>query len=93
MDTTTPRTLPGGQVTAGTCPLSRDFASVCETGGMGRIPTAAQLALVGPGSELQLTLDGRAVPHEVVVAASSAQREPHDAIVLVDRVALTSVNE
>ncbi len=42
---------------------------------MGRIPTCAQLALVGPGSELQLTLDGRAVPHEVVVAESE-RRDP-----------------
>lgn len=29
----------------------------------------ADAPLVGPGSELQLTLDGRAVPHHDVVAA------------------------
>jgi len=33
--------------------------------------------LVGPGSELQLTLDGRAVPHvEVAAAWALAQRSP-----------------
>lgn len=36
-----------------------------------------QIPLVGPGSELQLTLDGRAVPHMDVVRARSAVREPN----------------
>lgn len=31
-----------------------------------------QIMLVGPGSELQLTLDGRAVPHAEVVSARAA---------------------
>lgn len=44
---------------------------------MGRTrPCAQQLALVGPGTELQLTLDGRAVPHGVVVAERSAPAAP-----------------
>lgn len=42
---------------------------------MGRPPRWTQLALVGPGSELQLTLDGRAVPHESVVAAGPVEHE------------------
>jgi hypothetical protein len=29
--------------------------------------------LVGPGNELQLTIDGRAVPHHEVVAAQAAR--------------------
>ncbi len=33
---------------------------------------SAQIPLVGPGHELQLTLDGRAVPHAEVVAANAA---------------------
>lgn len=32
--------------------------------------------LVGPGSELQLTLDGRAVPHHEVVAALERPSAP-----------------
>ncbi|WP_354702190.1 hypothetical protein DSM112329_02544 [Paraconexibacter sp. AEG42_29] len=34
------------------------------------------LPLVGPGNELQLTIDGRAVPHHEVVAARSARLQP-----------------
>jgi hypothetical protein len=33
-----------------------------------------QYRLVGPGSELQLTLDGRAVPHTEVVEAARGTR-------------------
>lgn len=35
-----------------------------------------QIPLVGPGSELQLTLDGRAVPHVEVVQAVEAATAP-----------------
>jgi hypothetical protein len=35
-----------------------------------------QIPLVGPGSELQLTLDGRAVPHLEVVGAPTAKPQP-----------------
>ncbi|MCW2957362.1 MAG: hypothetical protein JWP18_165 [Solirubrobacterales bacterium] len=35
-----------------------------------------QVPLIGPGSELQLTLDGRAVPHVEVVRARAAVPTP-----------------
>lgn len=34
------------------------------------------MPLVGPGTELQLTIDGRAVPHADVVASSAAPAAP-----------------
>jgi hypothetical protein len=35
-----------------------------------------QIPLVGPGSELQLTLDGRAVPHAEVISAREGTATP-----------------
>ncbi len=39
-----------------------------------------QIPLVGPGSELQLTLDGRAVPHADVVGAQVGTATPPDPV-------------